>query len=85
MARTVGIGKQDFEKVRKEHIFYIDKTKFIQEWWENEDDVTLITRHQLIICGNQRKKLCYDNSQDQSTIDKFIFRKRVSYGRRNFR
>ena len=37
MARTVGIGKQDFEKVRKEHIFYIDKTKFIQEWWENED------------------------------------------------
>ena len=44
MARTVGIGKQDFEKVRKEHIFYIDKTKFIQEWWENEDDVTLITR-----------------------------------------
>ena len=44
MARTLGIGKQDFEKVRKENTFYIDKTKFIREWWESEDDVTLITR-----------------------------------------
>jgi hypothetical protein len=44
MARTVGIGHQDFEKVIKEDIFYVDKTKFIQEWWENKDEVTLITR-----------------------------------------
>ncbi len=44
MARTLGIGKQDFEKVRKENAFYIDKTKLIREWWESEDDVTLITR-----------------------------------------
>ncbi|MBU5478995.1 AAA family ATPase, partial [Eubacterium sp. MSJ-13] len=44
MARTVGIGKQDFEKVINEHCFYIDKTGFIKEWWENKDDVTLITR-----------------------------------------
>ena len=44
MARTVGIGKQDFEKVRKEGVFYVDKTKFIREWWESGDDVTLITR-----------------------------------------
>ncbi len=44
MARAVGIGKQDFEKVRKENSFYVDKTKFIWEWWESEDDVTLITR-----------------------------------------
>ncbi len=44
MARTLGIGKQDLEKVRKENAFYIDKTKFIREWWESEDDVTLITR-----------------------------------------
>ena len=44
MARTIGIGKQDFEKARKEHVFYVDKTRFIREWWENEDDVTLITR-----------------------------------------
>jgi hypothetical protein len=44
MARTVGIGHQDFEKVITENIFYVDKTKFIKEWWENKDDVTLITR-----------------------------------------
>lgn len=44
MARTVGIGKQDFEKIRVNNNFYIDKTDFIREWWEADDDVTLITR-----------------------------------------
>lgn len=44
MARTVGIGHQDFEKVITSHNFYIDKTHFIKEWWEANDDVTLITR-----------------------------------------
>ena len=42
--RTVGIGHQDFEKVRQENIFYVDKTSFIREWWEGKDEVTLITR-----------------------------------------
>lgn len=44
MARTVGIGIQDFEKVRENNYFYVDKTSFIKEWWESGDDVTLITR-----------------------------------------
>lgn len=44
MARTVGIGIQSFEKLIKNHCFYIDKTYFIKEWWENQDEVTLITR-----------------------------------------
>ena len=44
MARTVGIGHQDFETVITKDIFYIDKTGFIREWWENEDSVTLIAR-----------------------------------------
>ena len=44
MARVIGIGIQDFEKLIRKNIFYIDKTGFIKEWWENEDDVTLITR-----------------------------------------
>ncbi len=39
-----GLGYQDFEEVRSQHIFYIDKTDFIREWWENADKVTLITR-----------------------------------------
>ena len=44
MARTVGIGLQSFEKIQELHCFYVDKTKFIKEWWENKDEVTLITR-----------------------------------------
>ena len=44
MARTVGIGHQNFEKLITSHNFYIDKTNFIKEWWEAGDDVTLLTR-----------------------------------------
>ena len=44
MARTVGIGIQDFGKIIERHCFYVDKTDFIREWWESNDDVTLITR-----------------------------------------
>ena len=44
MARTVGIGIQDFEKLIMENAFYVDKTLFVKEWWESKDDVTLITR-----------------------------------------
>ena len=44
MAKTIGIGVQDFQKIRNNDYFYIDKTLFIKEWWENGDDVTLITR-----------------------------------------
>lgn len=44
MRPVVSIGTQDFEKVRKGNAFYVDKTHFIKEWWENQDDVTLITR-----------------------------------------
>ena len=39
-----GLGYQYFEEVRTNHIFYIDKTDFIREWWENGDSVTLIAR-----------------------------------------
>lgn len=44
MVRPVGIGHQDFEKVRMSNNFYIDKTYFITQWWEANDEVTLITR-----------------------------------------
>ena len=44
MARTVGIGIQDFSDIRKNNYFYVDKTAFIKEWWESGDSVTLITR-----------------------------------------
>lgn len=44
MKQKIGIGIQDFEKLRTRNHFYIDKTNFIYEWWESNDDVTLITR-----------------------------------------
>jgi hypothetical protein len=44
MPRTVAIGLQDFGDIISKNCFYIDKTAFIREWWENEDGVTLITR-----------------------------------------
>ena len=44
MGRTVAIGIQDFADLIKKKYFYVDKTSFIKEWWENGDSVTLITR-----------------------------------------
>ena len=44
MARTIGIGIQDFGMIIEKNCFYVDKTSFIKEWWENQDSVTLITR-----------------------------------------
>ena len=44
MAKTIGIGIQEYEKLIKGNYYYIDKTSFIKEWWESGDDVTLITR-----------------------------------------
>lgn len=44
MARTVGIGIQDFSTIIENNFFYVDKTAFIKEWWESGDSVTLITR-----------------------------------------
>ena len=44
MLRTTAIGEQDFSKIIEKNYFYIDKTNFMKEWWENGDSVTLITR-----------------------------------------
>ena len=44
MARTIGIGHQDFAELIASGCFYVDKTEFIREWWENQDVVTLIAR-----------------------------------------
>lgn len=44
MKPVISIGAQDFTYIRNNHYFYIDKTNFIKEWWENGDIVTLLTR-----------------------------------------
>ena len=42
--KVIGIGKQSIEDIIQSNCFYIDKTSLIKEWWESEDDITLITR-----------------------------------------
>ncbi len=44
MKKEISTGIQDFEKLRVNNGYYIDKTEFIREWWNGRDDVTLITR-----------------------------------------
>ena len=44
MARTVAIGIQNFEKYIESKCFYVDKTKFIGEWWKASDDTTVVMR-----------------------------------------
>lgn len=43
MRNKVAIGIQSFEEIQNKQVFYVDKTSFIKEWWENNDEVTLIT------------------------------------------
>ena len=44
MKQRLATGIQSFEKIRTENCFFVDKTFFIKEWWEQGDEVTLITR-----------------------------------------
>ena len=44
MKKKLALGIQSFVKLRQRNLFYIDKTHFIKDWWESEDEVTLITR-----------------------------------------
>ena len=44
MKRAIAIGRQSYETIISRKNFYVDKTLFIKDWWESEDDVTLITR-----------------------------------------
>ena len=44
MNQKITIGIQNFNKIREENYFYIDKTSFIKDWWSSGDSVTLITR-----------------------------------------
>lgn len=66
--RTIGIGNQDFETIRTEGYFYIDKTDFIRKWWESGDNVTLITRPRR-----------FGKTLGMSMLEKFFS---VSYGNR---
>lgn len=44
MARTVNIGAQSFEDMRRHGDFLVDKTGFLIDWWNARDQITLICR-----------------------------------------
>ena len=44
MPKQISIGVQDFAQLIEDDCFYVDKTSFIKNWWDNKDAVTLITR-----------------------------------------
>lgn len=44
MIKRISIGYQEYDELITNGIFYIDKTRFIKEWWESGDKVTLIAR-----------------------------------------
>lgn len=44
MNQVISIGKQDFSSLRENDCFYIDKSDLIREWWDSQDEITLITR-----------------------------------------
>lgn len=44
MINRPAIGYQDFETIISKGMLYIDKTYFVKEWWEGDDQISLITR-----------------------------------------
>ena len=44
MARTISLGAQGFAELREAGYFYVDKTDFVERWWESGDVVTLVCR-----------------------------------------
>lgn len=44
MAKVISIGRQDFASLIEKNCFFVDKSYLISQWWESEDDITLITR-----------------------------------------
>ena len=44
LGNDVAIGVQDFARIVERKSFYVDKTKFIMDWWARPDIITLINR-----------------------------------------
>lgn len=65
MARVVGIGHQDFGHLIQNDYFYVDKTGFIKEWWENGDRADLF----------QGLSIWQDKTQDKSAGEDYKYRK----------
>lgn len=70
MKPVISIGNQDFGSIRENGYFYVDKTDFIQEWWENGDVVTLIARPR-----------CFGKNLNMSMLEYFFSNQYAGYSR----
>ena len=60
MPKQIAIGIQSFEEIIQGECYYIDKTNFIKEWWENKDSVTLIA----LYCFIRKNKIHFSAKGD---------------------
>ena len=42
--KPIGTGEISFDALIEQNCFYVDKTDFIRQWWNEKKPVTLITR-----------------------------------------
>ncbi len=70
--RTVGIGHQDFEQLIQRNYFYIDKTEFIRQWWENGNVVTPITRPRRLAVGFDAGKKPSEEAEPEKFYRGFV-------------
>ena len=59
MKRAIAIGRQSYETIISRKNFYVDKTLFIKDWWESEDDVTLIYAEDMTENYHTEDYACY--------------------------
>jgi len=59
MLKTVGLGIQDYEKIINDNVFYIDKTKFISEWWKRSMKQSFLERDIAKTRGSEVFKTTY--------------------------
>lgn len=68
----INIGGQGFDELREQGAFYIDKTSFIRDWWEDLAPVTLITRPRRFgKTLNMRMLECFFSNQYAGRSDLF--------------
>lgn len=73
MQLPISLGNQGFASLRENHCFYIDKTDFIREWWEEQDVVTLITRPRRFgKTLNLNMMECFFSTQYKDRSDLFV-------------
>lgn len=77
--RAINIGEQDFDVIREHEDFYIDKTDFIREWWEDrafgftEDEVFAALDEDYVdkkgLYSNEKKRLAASGCNQEEKND----------------